>query len=61
MIIEGEINGDHSDRLIFAYYVTGHGFGHATRVTEVHFLPTTFLFRFRSGLEFESMFSEFNL
>lgn len=42
MIIEGEINGDHSDRLIFAYYVTGHGFGHATRVTEVHFLPTTF-------------------
>lgn len=25
-----------ADRLIFAYYVTGHGFGHATRVTEVH-------------------------
>ncbi|KAL8106975.1 L-arabinokinase-like [Apium graveolens] len=35
MIIEGETNGDHSNRLIFAYYVTGHGFGHATRVTEV--------------------------
>ncbi|KAK1367624.1 L-arabinokinase [Heracleum sosnowskyi] len=35
MIIEGQINGDHSNRLIFAYYVTGHGFGHATRVTEV--------------------------
>lgn len=25
-----------ANRLIFAYYVTGHGFGHATRVTEVH-------------------------
>lgn len=26
--------------LVFAYYVTGHGFGHATRVVEVyHFLP----------------------
>ncbi|RVW34419.1 L-arabinokinase [Vitis vinifera] len=23
------------DRLVFAYYVTGHGFGHATRVVEV--------------------------
>lgn len=21
--------------LVFAYYITGHGFGHATRVTEV--------------------------
>lgn len=27
-----------ANRLIFAYYVTGHGFGHATRVTEVHFV-----------------------
>lgn len=24
-----------NDPLIFAYYVTGHGFGHATRVVEV--------------------------
>jgi len=23
--------------LVFAYYITGHGFGHATRVTEVIF------------------------
>lgn len=23
--------------LVFAYYVTGHGFGHATRVVEVRF------------------------
>lgn len=23
--------------LVFAYYVTGHGFGHATRVLEVFF------------------------
>ena len=23
--------------LVFAYYVTGHGFGHATRVVEVSF------------------------
>lgn len=23
------------DHLVFAYYVTGHGFGHATRVVEV--------------------------
>lgn len=23
--------------LVFAYYVTGHGFGHATRVVEVTF------------------------
>ncbi|WOG85756.1 hypothetical protein DCAR_0104949 [Daucus carota subsp. sativus] len=38
MRTEGESRDDHvvvSDRLIFAYYVTGHGFGHATRVTEV--------------------------
>lgn len=30
------------DHLIFAYYVTGHGFGHATRVVEVQ----QFLFLF---------------
>lgn len=57
MIIDGEVNGDHSNRLIFAYYVTGHGFGHATRVTEVHVLPTSFSFRLESGLGFESRFS----
>ena len=47
MRTEGESRGDHavvSDRLIFAYYVTGHGFGHATRVTEVHSLfPNLFV------------------
>jgi hypothetical protein len=26
------------EHLVFAYYVTGHGFGHATRVVEVYFL-----------------------
>ena len=27
-----------SKHLVFAYYVTGHGFGHATRVVEVFLL-----------------------
>lgn len=31
---DGELSAC-SDHLIFAYYVTGHGFGHATRVVEV--------------------------
>lgn len=26
------------NHLVFAYYVTGHGFGHATRVIEVTFI-----------------------
>lgn len=26
------------EHLVFAYYVTGHGFGHATRVVEVNYL-----------------------
>jgi L-arabinokinase len=35
-IIEGGNQVTQSkDRLVFAYYVTGHGFGHATRVVEV--------------------------
>lgn len=33
-----------ADHLIFAYYVTGHGFGHATRVTEVHSVSKTHTF-----------------
>ncbi|EXC32767.1 hypothetical protein L484_019881 [Morus notabilis] len=37
MRIEAESDGVSSSRnhLVFAYYVTGHGFGHATRVVEV--------------------------
>ncbi|MQL74864.1 hypothetical protein Taro_007244, partial [Colocasia esculenta] len=35
MGIEGEEQAAPTRRLIFAYYVTGHGFGHATRVVEV--------------------------
>ncbi|KAK7260752.1 hypothetical protein RIF29_27049 [Crotalaria pallida] len=37
MRIETESDGVSASRkhLVFAYYVTGHGFGHATRVTEV--------------------------
>ena len=37
MRIEQEIYGVSAStkHLVFAYYVTGHGFGHATRVTEV--------------------------
>ncbi|KAI5394016.1 D-arabinose 1-dehydrogenase (NAD(P)(+)), variant 3, partial [Lathyrus oleraceus] len=37
MRIEQESDGVSASRkhLVFAYYVTGHGFGHATRVTEV--------------------------
>ncbi|KAE9588968.1 putative L-arabinokinase [Lupinus albus] len=37
MRIEAESDGVSASRkhLVFAYYVTGHGFGHATRVTEV--------------------------
>lgn len=37
MRIEEESDGVSASRkhLVFAYYVTGHGFGHATRVTEV--------------------------
>ena len=39
------------DRLVFAYYVTGHGFGHATRVVEVWlFAKTHFLFLMRMML-----------
>lgn len=37
MRIEEETDGVSASRnhLVFAYYVTGHGFGHATRVVEV--------------------------
>jgi len=36
------LKGEESARakLVFAYYVTGHGFGHATRVVEVHATAT---------------------
>lgn len=34
---EGEGVSASRNHLVFAYYVTGHGFGHATRVVEVDF------------------------
>lgn len=37
---DGQVSAS-ADHLIFAYYVTGHGFGHATRVTEVHSVSKT--------------------
>lgn len=39
MRIKEENDGISASRnhLVFAYYVTGHGFGHATRVVEVSF------------------------
>lgn len=44
------------EHLVFAYYVTGHGFGHATRVVEVkylmnlsfHLLFRPYFFKFQS-------------
>jgi hypothetical protein len=37
-------------RLVFAYYITGHGFGHATRALEVRLLaPVSFMVSFRVG------------
>ena len=44
MRIEPESDAVSASRkhLVFAYYVTGHGFGHATRVTEVPFLLSLF-------------------
>lgn len=40
MRIDEESEGVSASRnhLVFAYYVTGHGFGHATRVVEVSYL-----------------------
>ena len=37
------------DHLVFAYYVTGHGFGHATRVVEVQILYPKFSDQFDHG------------
>lgn len=37
------------DHLVFAYYVTGHGFGHATRVVEVQILHPKFSDQFGHG------------
>lgn len=37
------------DHLVFAYYVTGHGFGHATRVVEVQILYPKFSDQFGHG------------
>lgn len=31
------------EHLVFAYYVTGHGFGHATRVVEVSYHSSCYL------------------
>jgi L-arabinokinase len=33
--------GSPARRLVFAYYITGHGFGHATRALEVSIAATT--------------------
>lgn len=41
---EGEDVSAPPKHLVFAYYVTGHGFGHATRVVEVLFLYLFFVF-----------------
>lgn len=35
-----------NDPLIFAYYVTGHGFGHATRVVEVSVCEFIYIYIF---------------
>jgi len=34
--MKGIVSSKQQQPLVFAYYVTGHGFGHATRVVEVH-------------------------
>jgi hypothetical protein len=43
------------DHLVFAYYVTGHGFGHATRVVEVLF-PNSITFTFPTFFFYLSLF-----
>lgn len=42
--------------LVFAYYVTGHGFGHATRVVEVS-ASVSLLINFFNGYMFINIFS----
>lgn len=51
MSIKGENGGVSQTKrpFVFAYYVTGHGFGHATRVVEVS-LAIQFLFCFYAVL-----------
>lgn len=44
---DGEAVSASRNHLVFAYYVTGHGFGHATRVIEVNFLHPIPLIMFR--------------
>lgn len=46
MRIEEESDGVSAStkHLVFAYYVTGHGFGHATRVTEVFVYIKSFFY-----------------
>lgn len=55
VVVEPE-ESNQQQPLIFAYYVTGHGFGHATRVVEVHLI---FLSSF--VLEFFSFLLQFML
>lgn len=39
MTIEEDVQVSGSQKhLVFAYYITGHGFGHATRVVEVRII-----------------------
>lgn len=47
---EGEGVSASRNHLVFAYYVTGHGFGHATRVVEVNFSHADQFFFFGSSL-----------
>lgn len=37
IVANGDVVSSSANHLVFAYYVTGHGFGHATRVVEVFF------------------------
>lgn len=45
----GELDG--RAKLVFAYYVTGHGFGHATRVVEVRVPSIFFAFSLQCGMQ----------
>jgi hypothetical protein len=41
MVNRPEEAGAPARRLVFAYYITGHGFGHATRALEVSIAGTS--------------------
>lgn len=49
---EAEAVSASRNHLVFAYYVTGHGFGHATRVIEVSFVHPILLIVFRINFFF---------